>query len=124
MKAVDGRDPMHLMLRSDNGPQFTSDEFMDSVTALGIKQEFIAVSTPEQQGHIESFHSTLKTEYIWPMEFNSYEEAAGHIEKAFYDYNNVRMHSAIGYMAPNEFYNKWMREHGKEVEPSILYRRK
>ena len=94
---------------------------MNSVKALGIRQEFIANSTPEQQGHIESFHSTLKTEYIRPMEFNSFEEAAECIEKAFCDYNNVRLHSALGYMTPNEYYRKWMREHGKEVEPSTLY---
>ena len=58
------------------------------------------------------------------MEFNSCVEADGHNEKAFYDYNNVRMHSAISYMIPNEFYNKLMKEHGKEVEPSIIYPQK
>ncbi len=121
VNAVDGRDTTQLMLRSDNGSQFTSDEFMDSVKALGIRQEFIQVSTPEQDGHIESFHGTLKTEYIWPMEFSCFEEALECIEKAFCDYNNVRLHSALGYMTPNEYYRKWMREHGKEVEPSILY---
>ena len=87
----------------------------------GRRQEFIQVSTPEQGGRIESFHSTLKTEYIWPMEFSSLEEAAECIGKAFYDYNNVRLHSALGYMTPNEFYRKWLKEHGKEAEPSILY---
>lgn len=124
VKAADGRDTTQLMLRSDNGSQFTSDEFMDSVKALGIRQEFIRVNTPEQDGHIESFHSTLKTEYVWPMEFGSFEEAAECIEKAFHDYNNVRIHSAIGYMTPNEYYGKRLREHGKEVEPSILCRGK
>ena len=46
---------------------------------------------------------------------------AEYIEKAFYDYINVRPHSALNYLAPNEYYRKWMREHGKEMEPSILY---
>ena len=76
VKAVDGVDATQLMLRSDNGSQFSSSAFMYSVKAPGIRQEFIQVSTPEQQGHIESLHSTLKTECIWPMEFGSSEEAA------------------------------------------------
>ena len=65
------RDLSNLVLRPDNGSQFSSIAFMYSLKAPGIRQEFIANSTPEQQGHIESFHSTLKTIYIWPMEFGS-----------------------------------------------------
>ena len=76
LKATEGRNLSNLVLRSDNGSQFSSSAFMNSVKAPGIRQEFIQVSTPEQQGHIESFHSTLKTAYIWPMEFGSFEEAA------------------------------------------------
>ena len=48
----------NIVLRSDNGSQFTSDEFMDSVKALGIRQEFIQVSTPEQDWHID-FHKNV-----------------------------------------------------------------
>ncbi len=65
LRATEGMDLPNLVLRSDNGSQFSSSAFMESMKALGIRQEFIANSTPEQQGHIESFHSTLKTEYIW-----------------------------------------------------------
>ena len=49
-------------------------------------------------------HSTLKTEYVWLMEFNSFEDVAGHFEKALYDYTNSGIHSAIGYMTTNEFH--------------------
>ena len=55
------------------------------------------------------------------MEFGSYEEAAECIQRAFGDYNNVRIHSSIGYMTPNEFYEKWKKEHGKEMTPSTDY---
>ena len=89
VNAVDGRDTKQPMLRSDRGSQFASDEFMDSVKALGIRQEFIQVSTPEQDWYIESFHDTQKTEYIWSVEFFSVDEAAECKEKAFYDYNNA-----------------------------------
>ena len=35
----------------------------------------VCVNTPEQNGHIESFHKTLKKEYVWPREFADIQEA-------------------------------------------------
>ena len=53
-----------LTLRVDNGSRYTSREFRSSVVALGITLEYICVNTPEQNGHIESFHRMLKKEYV------------------------------------------------------------
>ncbi len=64
-----------LTLRVDNGSQYTSREFRSSVAALGITLEYIYVNTPEQNGHIKSFHMTLKKEYVWPREFAYIQEA-------------------------------------------------
>jgi transposase InsO family protein len=58
-----------LSLRVDNGPQYRSNAFRESMKVLGIRLEFIFRNTPEQNGHIESFHKTLKREYIWPYDF-------------------------------------------------------
>ncbi|MGC8618798.1 MAG: integrase core domain-containing protein, partial [Thermoplasmata archaeon] len=40
-------------------------------------------------------------------EFGTYEEANRAIKEAYKDYNEERPHSAIGYMSPNEFINRW-----------------
>lgn len=56
--------------------------------------------------------------------FGSYREVAEYIDKAFYDYNNVRLHSALWYMTPNEFYRNWLREHGNEVESVIPFQQR
>ncbi len=54
-----------LRLRTDNGNQYISHDFRRAVQALGIsKHEFIWKNTPEQNWHVESFHKTLKKEYI------------------------------------------------------------
>ena len=58
-------DACELTLRCDNGSQYRSKAFRESMKALGIKLEFIYYNTPEQNGHIESFHKTLKKEYLW-----------------------------------------------------------
>jgi putative transposase len=45
----------------------------------------------------------LKKEYIWPMDFQNYQEAETAIREAFTDYNQYRIHSSLGYMTPYEF---------------------
>ena len=49
-----------LILRTDNGPQYISREFRESMKLLGIKSEYIQKHTPEDNGDIESFHNSLK----------------------------------------------------------------
>jgi len=92
-----------LTLRCDNGSQYRSKAFRESMRALGIKLEFIYYNTPEQNGHVESFHKTLKKEYLWCQDFKNYQEAEIAIAEAFRDYNQNRIHSALGYKTPFEF---------------------
>jgi putative transposase len=108
---VDGSE---LTLRCDNGSQYRSSAFRESMRALGIKLEFIYYNTPEQNGHIESFHKTLKKEYLWSQDFKNYQEAEIAIAEAFKDYNEDRPHSSLGYKTPYEFLSYWeMREEEK-----------
>jgi putative transposase len=99
--------PRELTLRCDNGPQYTSHAFKDSMDALGLRLEYILYHTPEQNGFVESFHKTLKREYVWPREFNSHQEAEVAVEEAFTDYNRNRIHSALDYMTPREYLDAW-----------------
>ena len=56
---------------------------------------------------MESFHKTLKKEYLRRYEFTSYQEAEKILADAFVDCNQERIHSAIGYMMPVEFASQW-----------------
>ena len=96
-----------LKLRVDNGSQYTSHDFRKSAASLQIELEYIYVNTPEQNGHIESFHKTLKKEYVWPQEFADIAQAKKALDAAFEDYNNERIHSALGYLTPSEFLELW-----------------
>ena len=59
-------DCTRLILRTDNGSQYVSRKFRDAVILLGARQEFIWHHTPQQNGHVESFHKTLKKESTHP----------------------------------------------------------
>jgi putative transposase len=99
-------DALGLRLRTDHGSQYGSNAFKESMRILGIKQEFIAVNTPEQNGHMESFHKTLKREYVWTRDLQSFQEAAETIQEAYIDYNQHRIHSALDYQTPYEYLTK------------------
>lgn len=100
-----------LILRTDNGSQYNSRDFRQAIAFLGIRHEFIWHHTPEQNGHVESFHRTLKKEYIWPHEFANYQQAEVVLQKARFDYNSERIHSALGYLTPDEFMELWEMTH-------------
>jgi transposase InsO family protein len=100
-----------LTIRTDNGSQYVSKKFREAVMLLGARQEFIWHHTPQQNGHVESFHKTLKKEYLWPHEFENFQSAQVIIAKAFEDYNDSRIHSALGYITPNEFLAQWEMKH-------------
>jgi transposase InsO family protein len=77
---------------------------------LRISLEYIQKHTLEDNGNIESFHSSLKTDYVWPFEFQDYREASVAIESAFTDYNEKRPHSSIDYLPPREFRRKFLND--------------
>ena len=112
---VPGNNKNKPITRPDNGSKYTSNAFRKSMSVLGLKLEHIACNTPEQNGHIESFHKTLTKEYIWPYDFRTYQQAEATIRDAFIDHNRDRIHSSLGYMTPYEFISKWKQEHQRDV---------
>ena len=112
MRAFDGKVPEGLVLRVDNGPQYIARKFREAMKLLGIRIEYIQKHTPEDNAEIESFHNSIKTDYIWPYEFRDFTEAQKQVEYAFTDYNTVRPHSSIMYLAPKEFRKRWSSDPG------------
>ena len=104
--------PAGLVLRTDNGPQYVAREFREPVKIMAIGHEYIRKHTPEENGDIESFHSSLKTDYIWVNDIETFEDARSLMEYAFTDYNTVRPHSSIEYLPPEEFERRWNASQG------------
>ena len=57
-------------------------------------------SYPQSNGKLERWHASLKQECIRPKTPLSLEEARRVVTDFVEKYNNVRLHSAIGYIAP------------------------
>jgi len=85
---------------SDNGPQFIAKDFKAFIRICGMTHVRTSPYYPQSNGKLERWHKSLKSECIRPGTPLSLEDArrlvAGYVEH----YNNVRLHSAIGYVAP------------------------
>ena len=85
---------------SDNGPQYLAGEFREFIRLSGMTHVRTAPYYPESNGKIERFHGTLKRECVRPRTPVSLGDARGVVGRYVDHYNNERLHSAIGYVAP------------------------
>lgn len=98
-----------LVLRSDNGPQMTSNEFNQYISDVGLEHEFIPVRTPNKNAFIESFFSIYETQFLQVRYFESLKDAYQQTEEFIEFYNNERLHGSLKYKTPaefNELFNK------------------
>ena len=90
-------------LRSDNGPEFVATAVLRWLTESGIDTAYIAPGKPWQNGVDESFNGKFRDECLDMEWFRSRAEAVVVIEAWRRHYNEVRPHSSLGYLTPNEF---------------------
>ena len=88
---------------TDNGSEFRSRAFDSWAYARGVKLDFIQPGKPVQNGFIESFNGTLRNECLNLHWFLSIPDVKRSIEHWRADYNEVRPHSSLGFLTPEEF---------------------
>lgn len=94
-----------LTVRTDNGSQFIAHAFEKLCIKENIVHERIPAHSPNYNAHIESYHRYLQDECLAGKLFNDFDEAEQVILDYVDGYNTKRIHSAINYRTPNEFYN-------------------
>lgn len=90
-------------LRSDNGPEFVSKALLKWLLAANIDTALIDPGKPWQNGADESFNGKLRDECLSLEWFRNRVEAKVVIEQWRRHYNQVRPHSSLAYMTPEEF---------------------
>ena len=80
-----------VMIRTDNGPQFIARILASALDDLGLKHEFINPGTPQQNAHIESFHSTVTRLVFSRNVFRNLEHARQIFSEFYFAYNNTRV---------------------------------
>lgn len=90
-------------LRSDNGPEFVSNALMKWAKESRLEVILIEPGKPWQNGKNESFNGKFRDECLSMEWFRNRLEAKVVIEDWRQHYNNVRPHSSLSYLTPNEF---------------------
>ena len=86
-----------LILHTDLGTQYTSQEFQTILANYKIKPSFSKKGCPYDNAYIESFHANLKKEEVYRTKYVTFKQAnlalVQYIEGW---YNRKRIHSSIG----------------------------
>jgi putative transposase len=90
---------------SDNGPQFIAKDFKEFIRVCGMTHVRTSPYYPQSNGKIERWHKTLKGDCIRIHTPLSLEDARRLVADYVEHYNTVRLHSAIGYVTPQDLLN-------------------
>jgi len=85
---------------SDNGPQFIARDFKEFVRLCGMTHVRTSPYYPQSNGKIERWHQTLKASAIRRQTPLSLADARRIVAGFVEEYNERRLHSAIGYVTP------------------------
>lgn len=92
------------ILNSDQGCQFTSQQYIDFVKVNGIRQSMDGKSRWADNIMIERWFRSFKYEEAYLTQYNNIKEARTAIGQYIHTYNFERRHSALDYKAPAECY--------------------
>ncbi|WP_154812874.1 IS3 family transposase, partial [Lactiplantibacillus plantarum] len=91
-----------LIIHTDLGSQYTSDDYNQRLTELHIRHSYSRKGCPYDNAPMESFHASLKKECVYPVPvFEDYETVAAVLfEYVHAFYNRKSIHSSLGYQTP------------------------
>ena len=104
-QAIAQRKPLPgLVHHSDRGSQYACREYVSLLASQGMVASMSRPANPYDNASCESFMRTLKREEIYANSYRDLEDLRVHIEEFIERYyNRIRLHSALGYLPPEEF---------------------
>ena len=92
------------IVNTDQGGQYTSDEFSSFVINSKVKLSMDGKGRATDNAFIESLWKTVKYEKIYPNPPENGLDLYQMLEEYFDNYNNERRHSKIDDMRPRDLY--------------------
>lgn len=97
---------IEVEVRNDNGKQFCAEMIQSFFSENHLNQVFTHPYSPEENGHVESFHRilgrSLKNNY-----FSDLKQLKNRLVTFYTTYNNERNHGSIAGLSPCHFWALW-----------------
>jgi transposase InsO family protein len=102
-KGADGLPVDKPTIQSDNGSGYIAREFLQVLKENGLGHHRITPHCPEENGTMERAYRTLR-EALEGEELTNLLEAQRVLARLVRWYNTERLHSALGYLRPEDYY--------------------
>jgi putative transposase len=100
---IAGRRALPQVIRTDNGPEFTSRRFLSWSVDRRVRATTIQPGKPVQNPFIESFNGRFRDECLNMNWFANLTDARWTVQRWRLDYNGVRPHSSLSNRSPEAF---------------------
>jgi Transposase and inactivated derivatives len=91
------------IINSDQGSQFTSNDYIALLKSEDIKISMDTVGRATDNARIERFFRSIKQEKLYIYEYNTVDELRVLIAEYMDFYNYRRIHQSLDYQTPHEF---------------------
>jgi putative transposase len=97
---------------SDQGIQYAATAYVQRLEVVNAQISMAESGAAWQNGHAERLMRTIKEEEVDLSDYEDYTDALSQLRRFLNDvYMHKRIHSALGYLTPVEFEERWRREH-------------
>lgn len=107
---------VNIEVRSDNGPQFCAKKLREFLQQNYLMQTFTHPYTPQENGHIESFHAILGNG-LRGKAFDDLKMLEIELKVFYQFYNFERIHGSTVKLPPITFWQQWQQQN---IEREVL----